>query len=258
MNDEDWLMVGEFAKKAGVTVRTLQYYDKCGLLSPELSPGGRRMYNSRHIVRLQQILFLKSFGFSLEEIKSKLLPVQSSQELESILISQRNVLINQIAHLQEAVDMMGKVIREISAGGEIGIEKLLGIMNLLRQGNPYSFIVSHYFENEQVKHINNKLESSDDNVDFNRYFKGVVRELLELYKKGADPAGPEGQALAAKWWKMVTDFTGGDSALLSTLITAGRDADHWPDDAMDLKLATKMFLGPAFSAYFKEYQFEQR
>jgi hypothetical protein len=129
-------------------------------------------------------------------------------------------------------------------------------MNLLRQGNPYSFIVSHYFENEQVKHVINKFESQGDNSDFNRYFKSVVTELMELYKNGADPAGPEGQALASKWWKMVTEFTEGDSALLNTLITAGRDTDHWPDDAMDLKLATKMFLEPAFSAYFKKYKFE--
>lgn len=51
---KQFFTVGELARKCGVTVRTLQYYDKSGLLGPSgYSEGGRRMYSRRDIIRLQ-------------------------------------------------------------------------------------------------------------------------------------------------------------------------------------------------------------
>ena len=61
-----FMTVVEAAKKLGVTVRTLQYYDKEGLLSPSAaSEGGRRLYTDKDLVMLHQIISLKSLGFSL-------------------------------------------------------------------------------------------------------------------------------------------------------------------------------------------------
>ena len=67
-----FLTVGQVAKKMGVTVRTLQYYDRVGVLSPSAeSEGGRRLYTEKDFIRLHQILSLKSLGFSLEDIKQR-------------------------------------------------------------------------------------------------------------------------------------------------------------------------------------------
>ena len=58
---QGYMTVGEVAKKMGVTVRTLQYYDKEGLLSPSAeSEGGRRLYMYKYLVTLHQIISLKS------------------------------------------------------------------------------------------------------------------------------------------------------------------------------------------------------
>ena len=60
---------GEFAKKANVTIRTIRYYDKQGILKPsKVSDAGYRMYTDEDFARLQKILSLKYLGFSLEEI----------------------------------------------------------------------------------------------------------------------------------------------------------------------------------------------
>ena len=57
---QGFMTVGEVAKKMGVTVRTLQYYDKEGLLSPSAeSEGGRRLYTDKDLVMLHQIISLK-------------------------------------------------------------------------------------------------------------------------------------------------------------------------------------------------------
>ena len=62
---------GQFAKKANVTVRTIRFYDKQGILRPsKISEAGYRLYTDEDFGRLQKILSLKYLGFSLEEIMS--------------------------------------------------------------------------------------------------------------------------------------------------------------------------------------------
>lgn len=68
---QGYMTVGEIARKMDVTVRTLQHYDREGLLSPSaMSEGGRRLYTDKDIVKLHQILSLKHLGFSLSDIKT--------------------------------------------------------------------------------------------------------------------------------------------------------------------------------------------
>ncbi len=241
--------VGELAHKAGVTVRTLQYYDKCGLLIPEYSEGGRRMYNRRDVIRLQQILYLKSFGFSLEEIRDRLLLVESAAEFERILTRQRQGLLEQISHLQQVAEAINEVISEIKASGDIEIDRFVAIMALMRQGNSPSFIL-RYFTNDQVKNLINRFDNDDDAAEVTGEYQSIFAEMMELYRTGADPAGPEGQEMASRWWRMVNAFTEGDSALLETLLSAGMDVDNWPDGAKEFKEATKAFLERALDVYF--------
>lgn len=61
--------IGEVAEQAGVSPRTLRYYQELGLLDPGLSPGGSRRYSVRDIARLRRILELRDvMGFDLERI----------------------------------------------------------------------------------------------------------------------------------------------------------------------------------------------
>lgn len=62
--------VNQLAKLAGISVRTLHYYDQIGLLKPSLiADNGYRYYEDRELIRLQQILFFRELEFSLDDIK---------------------------------------------------------------------------------------------------------------------------------------------------------------------------------------------
>ena len=62
--------INKLAKLAGVSTRTLRYYDEFGLLSPvRMSSNGYRIYGQKEVDRLQQLLFYRELGVSLEEIK---------------------------------------------------------------------------------------------------------------------------------------------------------------------------------------------
>jgi DNA-binding transcriptional MerR regulator len=58
----------EFAALAGVTVRTLRYYDRIGLLMPARSPAGYRLYTRGDLEVLREIVALKAIGFPLSTI----------------------------------------------------------------------------------------------------------------------------------------------------------------------------------------------
>ena len=64
------MTVNEVSKLAGVSIRTLQYYDTIGLLKPaEYSESGYRLYDDTDLERLQQILLFRELEFPLKEIK---------------------------------------------------------------------------------------------------------------------------------------------------------------------------------------------
>src|SRR5690242_17932075 len=59
----------EFAIRAGVTVRALHHYDRLGLLKPSRrSRAGYRLYSDTDLIRLEQIVVLKSIGLPLKEL----------------------------------------------------------------------------------------------------------------------------------------------------------------------------------------------
>ena len=61
--------INKLAKLAGVSTRTLRYYDQCGLLVPQRVRSGYRVYGRAEADRLQQILFYRELGMPLGEIK---------------------------------------------------------------------------------------------------------------------------------------------------------------------------------------------
>src|SRR4051812_50109878 len=65
--------VGELARLAGVTVRTLHHYDRIGLVRPsERTAAGYRSYDERDLDRLHQVLVYRELGFPLEEVATLL------------------------------------------------------------------------------------------------------------------------------------------------------------------------------------------
>jgi DNA-binding transcriptional MerR regulator len=107
--------VGQVSAFAGVTVRTLHHYDKAGLLSPsERSHAGYRLYSEADLVRLQQILFYRELGFSLDEI-SAIFEDPQVNPLERLQARQRQ-LGEEIARLQRLAEVAERAIEVQKTG----------------------------------------------------------------------------------------------------------------------------------------------
>lgn len=84
---------GELAKLCDVTVRTIQFYDSKGILTPsELSEGGRRLYTDGDYRKLQIICFLKSLGLKINTIAEILCESNSTEVLLLLLQQQKKML----------------------------------------------------------------------------------------------------------------------------------------------------------------------
>jgi DNA-binding transcriptional MerR regulator len=65
--------ISELAKEFNLTTRTIRYYEELGLLKPQRTENGKRLYTKKQYAQLKLIMRGKRFGFSLEEIKEMVL-----------------------------------------------------------------------------------------------------------------------------------------------------------------------------------------
>ena len=105
--------VKEVSQIAGVTVRTLQYYDKIGLLKPsDYSEAGYRLYSAADLRNLQTILLFRELEFPLKEIKSMMTSPGFDQQLAleqqiQCLILKKERLANLIEFAQKLKTLGG-------------------------------------------------------------------------------------------------------------------------------------------------------
>ena len=105
---------GDLAKLAGVSVRTVQYYDKRGILLPsQLTEGGRRIYTESDLERLRMICFLREIDFPIEQIKRLFAEKNAKQVLELLLVEHiketKEQLAEKKAKLDIAVNLLDRV-----------------------------------------------------------------------------------------------------------------------------------------------------
>lgn len=107
MKADSLMTVGAIARLAGLTVRTMHHYDEIGLVPPgERSRAGYRLYGPSEIERLQEVLFYRELGFSLEKIKEML--SRPGYERGSALLRQREMLgvrLDRLMGLIGAIDV---------------------------------------------------------------------------------------------------------------------------------------------------------
>ncbi|WP_149184443.1 MerR family transcriptional regulator [Streptomyces sp. TRM49041] len=95
--------VGQVARFAGVTVRTLHHYDEIGLLCPSgRSHAGHRRYEDEDLERLQQILFYRELGFPLDQVTALL--DDPDVDPREHLRRQHHLLTTRIAELQKMAE----------------------------------------------------------------------------------------------------------------------------------------------------------
>lgn len=175
------MKIGEFAERAGVTIRTLRYYDKIGLLKPlKKSSSGYRLYSEEDFFRLEQITILKILGLSLEEIHKIL--CETGENLEDIIKIQREYLENKKRHIESVIGVLQKTENQIKNKGCLETDKLIDIIKMTNMENN---IIQQY-KTEENLNLRKKFHSYNVNkIDWHQWCYDNMRipknaRILEL------------------------------------------------------------------------------
>ncbi len=124
---------GEIAKLCNVSVRTVQYYDTRGILTPsELTEGGRRLYSEDDLRRLRIICFLRDTDISINSI-GKVLEEENPGEIISILIDQQEqVLQEEIAQRQDKLEKLVGIRKGLKDLEHVSLESIGDIAHVMQ------------------------------------------------------------------------------------------------------------------------------
>lgn len=128
MTTDEWLRIGEVAKRTGLSHRTLRHYDELGLLVPSgRTDGDYRLYSRTDLDRLLAIQHLKSLGISLKEIADVL--DHPGADAAALLARHIAVVEDRLAKEQELLTRL----RRLQQAAESGWDEVLGAIALTEQ-----------------------------------------------------------------------------------------------------------------------------
>ncbi|MBC1230678.1 MerR family transcriptional regulator [Listeria booriae] len=192
--------VQKLAKLAGVSTRTLRYYDEIGILKPaRINSSGYRIYGQNEVDRLQQILFYREMNVGLDKIKA-ILEQPDFDETEA-LKTHRAQLLDKRKQLDELIRNVEKSIahseRRITMTDQ---EKFEGFKQKMIDENEekYGTEIREKYGDDKINKSNAKLKgmSEAEMERVNRLAETILVELAEAFETG-DPAGDKAQEVAA-------------------------------------------------------------
>jgi DNA-binding transcriptional MerR regulator len=223
--------IKQLADIAGVSVRTLHYYDQIGLLSPESRGANRyRRYGDDSAARFQQIMFFRELGFSLDEIKSII--SRPDFDMLEALESHRKLLLKKSERLKQLLGTVDRTMKTLKG------EEIMEIKEYY-QG----------FDDEQIEAYREEVRR--------RWGEDTLREsesrVLAMGKKKFAALQAEGGAI----FKAIADnmANGFDSRAVQEQVAKWRqwleNFHHYPDAAV-LELGRAYSQDARFAAFFRK------
>ena len=191
--------VQKLAKLAGISTRTLRYYDEIGILKPaRINSSGYRIYGQAEVDRLQQILFYRELGVKLEKIKD--IVTSSSFDEIAALKEHREKLLERKMQLDLLIANVDKTIA--LKEGRIKMsdkEKFEGFKQKLIEENErkYGKEIREKYGDEVVEQTNKKFKNmtQEQYTEWKR-LEVSIKETLKAAVATGDPAGELAQKAA--------------------------------------------------------------
>jgi MerR family transcriptional regulator, thiopeptide resistance regulator len=199
MDDETTLTVGEVARLAHVSVRTLHHYDRLGLLTPSRrSEAGYRLYSEDDLGRLQQILLYRELGFGLGEIAG----VMHSPDFDRVAALERQR--EQLAARQERLSAVAALVDATLAA--LKGERQMTHEELFEAFGDFDPAAHEDEARERWGHTEAYVESrrrtkaytKDDWLRYRRASDAVNEALAALMDHGVAPGDPRALEAAEK------------------------------------------------------------
>lgn len=195
--------VGELARRAGLTVRTLHHYEALGLLRPSgRSEAGYRRYGEADVLRLHRVLALRDAGLSLKDIVP-LLDGEAPQPLAQVLQAQIEQIEAQLLAQETLLQTLRNAARRLAQHGDGGdaVQVLLDAMQIRR-------VHERWFSPTQMRALRQRWETlpAAERDAVEAEWPRLVAQARAAMDDGLDPAAPEVQALVRRWLALQRQF----------------------------------------------------
>lgn len=212
MSEKKMMIVNEVSRLTGVSIRTLQYYDKIGLLPPaDYTEVGYRLYDDETLQKLQIILLFRELEFPLKDIRRI---IESPDfDREKALEQQIHILELKKEHIENLIDLARGVkksgVKDMTDFTAFDTAK---IDDYIAKAREYWGDTAAFKEFEEK----NADRTSEENA-------GISTELMKIFAqfggmKDMDPASPKVQKQVKKLQDYITDkFYKCTNTILSSL-----------------------------------------
>lgn len=196
--------VRQLAVLAGVTPRTLHYYDEIGLLQPSfIGNNGYRYYDEAAALRLQQILFFRELGMGLDKIR---IAVDSADfDVEAALRGHRDALRNRVGRLEQLIATVDKTIMHLRGQRAMSAKELFEGFDDETQAR-YEAEVAEKYGSHLVEESRRRWKGYTG-ADKERILAeggSIYRDLAMMIDR--DPADAEVQAAIGRWHDNIRAF----------------------------------------------------
>jgi len=239
--------VKQLSTLAGVTPRTLRHYDQIDLLKPEsVGQNGYRHYGETSLLRLQQILFYRELGLSLESIREML--SRPEFQILDALEEHRESLRGRVRRLERLIQTVDDTIKHLQGEKSMSPKKLFAAFSEEEQ-EEYARQAEQMYDPETVRESNRKWKGYSPEKKQAILDEGnqVYLDMIEAMHKG--PASPEAQTCVERWRQHMDYFwTPNLDQLLGLATMYGQSPDFKANfDAMHPDLAD--FMREAVTIY---------
>lgn len=231
------MKVGELARRTGLSIRTLHYYDEIGLLQPSKLTGSRhRVYGAAELARLQQIKSLRQLGFSLEEVRDCLdTPEFAPRRVLGLHVER---LRRQIADQERLVALLETLAATVDANQPADADDFIRAIECIT-------MIERAFSPDELRELRGRGETLGP-----AHIRSVEAEWPRLiaavraeFESGSPATGDRMRPLARRWRELVREFTGGNPGIEQKLRAAY---------ATEPRLMRRNGLDPSLFAYVNQ------
>lgn len=250
MSEQTKYSVGEVARLTGVTVRTLQYYDNIGLLPIDKDAGGRRYYSSGDLAKLQQVLFYRSLGLPLKEIRALVVEAVTPEQIAKVLTKQRELFYYKLNEIQSYIALIDVVVAGIESGRALQPDELIQLIAGLNRNAVFEYRNVDYSE-QTKKLLMRQFAHGESALSVYWQWKAIVLECVSLILAGVEPRSEVGKQVAQKWLAMIEQVTQGRRELLEAHKESYDNRIQWPEEDRRLIEFADPFIDEAVAYYFE-------
>lgn len=200
------LSIGEFAKLTGVSQRTLRFYEEKGMLRPShVSESGRRYYEMKDLIPLQQIITYKYLGFSLDEISTIL--ENRSADIRSTLMLQRQAMEQKRERITQIIKAIDHAVELLNTDTEIDPQVFYFLIESIMTEKQQLEYLKDVFPEQTVNQIRSLFADEKRELEWSTRSAFLFQRMKQAVAH-YPPEAPEMQALVGELMQMTEEIFG--------------------------------------------------